>query len=319
MMFSNWPAELLYHRLLIILSAPVLTRIFNPDAFGLFAIFISITGVISIVSCLRYDFSILLPESDEITINLLVLSLCINIALCIIAIPIIWFFGESIVGILHIPEFGQYLWLVPPTVFLSGSYLALNYWNVRTKYYDQIMIAKIANSASTTVTQIGLGFSGLTNSGGLILGSFLGTFSSFLILGVNTWRNFHYFLTKNVRKDAIIAGLKRYYKFPVIDTWSTFLNSLSWQLPMFLLAWFFSLTIVGFFSLGFRLLQIPMNFLGSSISQVFNQRASEMRLTNHLSSLTGSIFEILLKLSFFPLIMLMLIGSDLFSVVFGEI
>jgi lipopolysaccharide exporter len=305
-------------QVLIILSAPVLTRIYSPDAFGLFALFISITGIVSIVSCLRYDFSILLPESDEMAVNLLVLSLFINIGICIITIPIIWFFGESIVSLLHIPEFGPYLWLVPFTVFFSGAYFALSYWNVRTKYYNQIMIAKITNSTTTTLTQIGIGISGFVNSG-LIVGSFLGSLTSFIVIGVDTWRNFHSFLRENVRKDAIIAGLKRYYKFPVIDTWSTLLNTLSWQLPMFILAWFFSLSIVGFFSLGFRLLQVPMNFLGSSISQVFSQRAAEMKQSDKLSSLTGSIFGILLKLSFFPLVLLMLVGSDLFSVVFGEI
>jgi lipopolysaccharide exporter len=305
-------------QVLIILSAPILTRIYSPDAFGLFALFISITGIVSIVSCLRYDFSILLPESDEVAINLLVLSLCINIGICIIAIPVIWFFGESIVSILHIPEFLPYLWLVPFTVFFSGAYLALNYWNVRTKYYNQIMIAKITNSTSTTITQIGIGIYGFVNSG-LIVGSFLGSVTSFFVIGVNTWRHFHSFVRAKVRKKAIVAGLKRYYKFPVIDTWSTLLNTLSWQLPMFILAWFFSLSIVGFFSLGFRLLQVPMNFLGSSISQVFSQRAAEMKQSDNLSSLTGSIFGILLKLSFFPLVLLMLIGSDLFSVVFGEI
>jgi len=304
---------------LIILSAPVLTRIYNPDAFGLFALFASITAIISIVSCLRYDFAVLLPESDEMAINLMVLGLCINTGLCIIAIPVLWFFGESIAVLLHIPEFVQFLWFVPLTVFFSGSYLALNYWNVRTKYFDRITVSRIANSTSAVMAQIAIGIAGFTNSGGLIVGSFLGSFTSFIVLGFDTWKNFRVFLRKNIRKDRMMAGLKRYYKFPVIDTWSTLLNSLSWQLPIFLLAWFFSITIVGFFSIGFRILQVPMNFIGTSISQVFNQRASEMKQQDTISSLIGSIFEILLKLSFFPLILLMVTGSDLFSVVFGEI
>ena len=46
----------------------------------------------------------------------------------------------------------------------------------------------------------------------------------------------------------MLANLKRYRKFPLIDSWSSFINNLSWQLPSLMLLYFFSETVVGYYS-----------------------------------------------------------------------
>ena len=50
---------------LYVLVAPVLARLYDPADFGLHSIFISIAGVLSTISCLRYENAIVLPEEDE--------------------------------------------------------------------------------------------------------------------------------------------------------------------------------------------------------------------------------------------------------------
>lgn len=44
------------------LVVPILSRLYTPDAFGTAAVFVSIAGIISIVSCFRYELAIMLPE-----------------------------------------------------------------------------------------------------------------------------------------------------------------------------------------------------------------------------------------------------------------
>jgi len=116
----------------------------------------------------------------------------------------------------------------------------------------------------------------------------------------------------------MIEGLKRYRKFPLVDSWSALLNIVSWQMPTFLLASFFSPTITGFYSFGFQLLQLPMSFIGSSISQVFFQRASKAKSEGTLASLVKNVFRLLVIVGMFPILILTIVGSDVFSTIFGR-
>src|SRR5260370_21769475 len=58
------------------LTAPLLTRLFSPQAFGITTLFTSITSVIGVIVCLRYEQSIILPAKDEDGANSLALFLC---------------------------------------------------------------------------------------------------------------------------------------------------------------------------------------------------------------------------------------------------
>src|SRR5512133_567535 len=63
-----------FAQILTILSVPVLTRLYQPENFGVWALYSSIASIISVIICLRYDYSIMLPESDEDAVNLLGVS-----------------------------------------------------------------------------------------------------------------------------------------------------------------------------------------------------------------------------------------------------
>jgi len=58
-----------------ILAMPVVTRLFAPEAFGVLAIFASMTGIVGVIVCLRYELAIMLPDSNEEAANILGVSL----------------------------------------------------------------------------------------------------------------------------------------------------------------------------------------------------------------------------------------------------
>lgn len=308
-----------FAQILTILAAPLLTRLYGPEEFGLWSLFLSMAGIVSIVICLRYDISIMLPESNEEASNLLILSLIIACILSFFTLPIIWLYKQWLLTILKTPQLDIYLWLIPLFAFVSGSFSILNYWNSRSNQFHRLSVARITSSVVSTGSQIGTGFAGFTTGGSLISASLLGQLSSTFILGRQTWISENYLFKKNVSWKKIITGLKKYRKFPLIDTWSTLLNVISWQMPSFFLAFYFSPAIVGFYSLGFQLLQLPMNFIGDSISQVFFQRASKAKLSGNLEQLVEDVFKVLVIVGMFPILIFTIIGSDLFVVIFGEI
>ncbi len=230
-------------QILTILSVPVLTRLYQPENFGVWALYSSITSIISVIICMRYEYAIMLPESDEDAINLLGVSfLAIGGVVTGLTLAIIWFFRESIISILNSPQIGNYLWLVPPLfVLVNGIFLALNGWNSRTKLFRRLSFSRISSSVSTIATQIIIGIFDKKSPTGLITGSVTGQSVATFILAGQIWRDDRSLIRKSLNWKKMYEVLKRYRKFPLVDSFSALMNSISWQLPAFLLAAFFLL------------------------------------------------------------------------------
>jgi len=307
-----------FAQILTVLAAPVLTRLYGPDDFGVWAIYLSITSIISVIACMRYEYSIMLPESSEEAVNLLGLSFLAVLLVTGLTFPVIWCFKEPIVNILNSQQIGNYLWLVPPFIFVNGLFLALNSWNSRTKLFKRLSLSRVFSSVSSTVTQVGIGFIEKTGASGLIVGSLAGQSIATFALGGQIWRDDRKLIVKNLSWEKIYEGFKKYRKFSLVDTWGALMNSISWQLPAFLLSAFFTPAVVGFYSLGFRLLQMPMSLIGGSISQVFFQRASRAFAEGTLASLVENVFRMLVVIGMFPILILTIVGSDVFTVIFGK-
>ncbi|MDK2890653.1 MAG: hypothetical protein PWR21_1285 [Methanoculleus sp.] len=83
--------------------------------------------------------------------------------------PALYFGGDALLSLLGAPGLEPYLMLVPPVVFISGVFLALNYWNSRTKHFGRLSVTRVASSLATTGTQLGAGFAGHATGGSLFL------------------------------------------------------------------------------------------------------------------------------------------------------
>jgi lipopolysaccharide exporter len=303
--------------LITIVASPILTRYFSPESYGIFAVFSSIVSLISIVACMRYEVAIMLPKSDTDAINILALCLLIVSLLSFFLIPFIWIFQTQIITIFNLPDFGFYFIFIPFMVFINGVFIALFYWNTRRKNFKRLASARISNSLVTNGSQLASAFIGFVTAGALIIGSIFGTFVSTIVLSLQIWREDKVILKKSINWNSIVNSLKRYRNFPIYDSFSVFLNSLSWQLPILMLSSFFSPATAGLYALGFRVLQTPMNLLGGSLSQNFFQKGTESVEQGTLGQLVEQVFEILVIVGLYPILLLTIVGADLFFVIFG--
>lgn len=304
--------------ILVVLTAPIVTRLYGPEAFGLSALLFALIGIIGVIACLRYEFSIVLPQDDKVAANLFAISL---LSVCMIALltGLITVFGAyTIASMLRTPEIENYLWIVPVGVLFTGFFMALNYWNTRLRHFERLSTARVTNSVTTVGIQLGAGFLGYTFAGSLIGALIFGLMASMTTLAIQTWKESINLFFEAVSLENILSGFKRYIKFPLFDTWSALLNNVSWQLPLFLLAFYFSPVVVGLYSLGFIVLQTPFRLVGAAISQVFLQRASVAAKDGTLGPLTENMVIVLIKLGLLPMLLLSIVGATLFSVFFGE-
>lgn len=299
----------------------VLTRLFAPEAFGVYTLFASIVSIISIISCFSYELSIVLPKDDDQGSNQLAISVLISLLFSLSLFPLIWLAGPWFLQLIHAPELGPYLWLIPPTIFLGGigaGHPGLNYWSFRTKQVMRQSITLILGVLVASLAQFFLGMTVYATGGGLIVGALIGSAVSTIWLGIKTWNSDKKLFINSIRPGKMIEGIKRYRKFPLFTNWSTLLNTVSWQLPAFLLASFFSTEVVGFYSLGDRVIKMPMNLIGSALSRVFYPRAAQAINDNTLSTLTEGLFNRLVAFLFFPLLTFTLIGREVFILLFGS-
>ena len=55
--------------------SPILTRIYTPEDFGVFALYMAIATVVSVIATGRYETAIMLPKKDSEAINLFIVSI----------------------------------------------------------------------------------------------------------------------------------------------------------------------------------------------------------------------------------------------------
>ncbi len=300
-----------------VVLSPLLTRLYAPREFGVWALFSSITTIIGVVACLRYEVAIMLPEGDEEAASLLGVSL-LAIAAVSVAVFVAVLAGRSaIVSALKAPELAQYMWLVPLAVFVNGVLLALSYWSTRKRRFSRLSAVRVGASATSSAVQLGLGYWGFVTAGSLIASSLAGTAVSTTALGVQIARDDAAVLRQGWTWSDLRRGIYRHRKFPLYGSLSVLLNSISWQLPAILLQRFFTAEVVGFYSLGNRLLRLPMDLLGGTIGQVFFQRAAAVRATGRLPEIVEAAYRRLVTISLAPMLVLGIVGTDLFRLAFG--
>jgi O-antigen/teichoic acid export membrane protein len=309
-----------FAQMLVILASPIIARLFTPEDLGLQAPFISIGSILGVIVCLRYELAIMLPESDDEAANILVLSLVVAVLISLVSVPVFWIAGPLITQWLHAPELNPYLRLIPPVLIFGGigmGHPALNYWASRTRRYKELSITRVIGQFVTVGYQLSTGILGFATAGNLILSNVFGAVISPCVLAWQIWNEDKKLFLRSLNCRVMFEELKKHKKFPIYSTWSSLLNSASWQLPSLLLSAFFSSTIVGYYSLGFRILQVPMSLIGSAIGQVFFQRAAESSVKGTLAHLVEEVFSRLVVLGLFPMFMLTIIGKDLFTFLFG--
>lgn len=304
-------------QLIGVAAAPIIARLFSPEAFGGLAILAAVSGTIAVVACLRYELAIVLPEKDEDAAYLVWLCLLFVIASTGLAALLILVAGDSVWTLLRASTVKFYAWLIPVNVFFAGICSLLTAWNTRQRHFGRLMILQIILRISITGSQILIGLAGFVSAGALMETTVFGMAVSTVILGVQTWSENSQALLAGLSWRGMVLTLKRYTRFPKYSAMATVLSSTAGYLPAMLLSAFISVGTAGQFSFSNRLLRIPSELIGANFNQAFFPHAAEARRNGTLGISVEVAICYLIKLSAFPCLLLALIGKDLFVVAFG--
>lgn len=271
--------------------SPILTRIYTPENFGVFALFYSIVLIFGVVTTGKYELALVIPEKDEDAINILALGLIINGILSVVLLFFAILFNQEITNWLGNQEISFWLYFAPLLIFLVGFFNLLNYFNIRKKHFGDIATANIIKSIALSVAQLTIGAlkSGAT---GLVTGQIFSQLFANFRLAKNIYNDSDLINSITVKKMAVQG--KRFIKFPKFSMLSELINSISHNGLQILIPIFFNIKTLGYYSLVYKILALPMSLIGAAISQVYIQEAaSELRET---SSIKKSFDHVLIKL-----------------------
>ncbi len=300
-----------------VLAAPILTRLYSPSEFGAFAIYLNGVMLISVISCLRYEMTIVLVKQRRTAMLLVLLAALIaGIFSLSLWAPII-LFEDEILRVVGLSIENHLLWVFPISLLLTALYKIASNWAVRRKDFSGLSFAKLWQSLPQTAGQISFG---LLHFGvwGLVIGEIVGRFMGFLTLAYRSRDVFVVPTSTYLHRGCTI--LSYYRRYPLYSTWSALINEAGSVAPVFFLATLYGSGTAGLFALVQRVFALPMDLVGQTALNLYVAEASDAIRTDQ-KKLRGHFiktFFVLLGLATIPVCLLTWLGPRLFDAVFGH-
>lgn len=306
--------------LLGILVTPIMSRIYSPESYGLFAVFNSIVNNVSLVSTFLYPSAFILPRLHKRFLALVQLTIGLSlVAFALLALAIV-LFRAPLLHLLKAEQLGNWVYLVPVTVFLFNIDVIMGAWYLRTKDFKKR--AGIEAAAALTGRGLTLGYGALTHGsvGGLILGDiFSKTVAFFSLLFSGIYRHLNEIFS-NISWARIKAVAYEFREYPIYVMPTGYLNVVASQLPIFFLTSSFGSGAVGLYAFSTGLLELPIGLIGNAVAPVFLQKATETHINEpeRLKDLCLSLYNKLFYIGLLPFGVITVFGDWIFNFVFGQ-
>ncbi|CAC5483655.1 TPA: type 8 capsular polysaccharide synthesis protein Cap8K [Staphylococcus aureus] len=267
-------------QVILIITTPIITRLYSPAEFGEFTIFSNIAMILIPIINARYDLLIVNAKNDRSANILSQISFLISLLILLILIPIF-----AISAWLY-PNFKlDFIFIIIMLFLVSLTNIFTNYLNKERKY-KVLSLINVFRAGSMALLQIIFGLLSL-GSLGLIIGFSL-SYITGITLGYKTFKK-HFNIVRN--KEETKALFLENKNQLVYSTPSILLNSLSFSVVVFFIGILYTNTEVGIYGMAIRVLGIPVTIISLGLSKIFMQQANDYYIER------GNFRNLLLKFS----------------------
>ena len=301
--------------------APIITRMYGPEAFGLLGTFMATLGIVTPISALAYPIAIVLPKSDDDAKGLAKLSFRIALFMALALSVILLFASKQIAALLGMQAIAAFMLLIPLAMFFSALQQIMQQWLIRKKQFKVTARIAVSQSLILNSSKVGIGWFWPVGSVLIILAT-LGNalYAVQLWFGAKKWADKDGRIDKPAESKVDLKALAyKHRDFPYYRAPQVFINALSQSLPVLMLASFFGPASAGFYAIGRTVLGIPSTLIGQAVADVFYPKIAEA--ANRNENLYRPILKATLALAgvgIVPYGVVFLFGPSLFSFVFGE-
>ncbi len=304
-------------QLFTFLSYPILSHWIHADKWATFGVFSAVVTLFAVMANGGYEQAILLPKENEKAVALWKLCKRYTGGIALLSVILLLVKGMYKPEWLNELHFSGIIIAIFSSVYFEGSIIStVNLLN-RAERYKTLATGRAIQAATTLLVQLLMAYQWPYFHSVLIWGWVAGQMVHFL------WLNFH---AQNwINTNLIVEGstfqvaseYKRFFKFSVA---SSYINTLSRQLPFLILPFWITDELLGQFTFAHKILSAPLGLIGATITQVFNAQSSQAKRGEiaPIHTLTQQWSKWMLFLGLPVLIMLMGWGPSIFEWLFSD-
>lgn len=299
---------------------PVLTRLYSPEEFGVFALFTSLIGAVSPILTGRFEVAALVSPCSLSTSKLISIAFlfgAVTSAILALVIPV------------NIVNF-EFLLLdsISTNPALQSAILFFTFYSVVAvtilKAYCNCVSDALCLSASAII-QVGFSIIVAISVGalggpinGLILGSIAGTCSAAIFILIRKTAGLSVFLREKINSDLIVE-LKVKAPFAFWNTVSATVDNVTQVLPIFFLSSFMGGEMLGVYALATRIAWAPSAVVAAALSPAL--MVAIAKSLKHGRSPALAIFSVAGKLAMLAVpfgVLAFFFAEPIFAWFFGE-
>jgi O-antigen/teichoic acid export membrane protein len=295
---------------------PFITRIYSPEEFGFYSVFIAVVAIVAVVACGRFEIAIPIPIGQTASNGITAIS----IILSVLTLVVVLFISLTLPNIWIETRFGGWIasniWIIAISVWVTSFYSILNYISNRKKEFRKIAVGKITHVTSTVGSQLALGILGATNSG-LFIGHVVGIAAAIVLLFSKRLVRTLFVFKRRTRKlsSYVWNNYKDYPRFSALDS---LFNTIGIQLPIILIAALSTSSEAGFLMLSMKVMGAPLALLGTAIGHVYLSQLSSEINNKNIKIFTKKVLFMLATVGVIPLILMGVISESAFIFIFGD-
>ncbi|HDF7506477.1 TPA: type 8 capsular polysaccharide synthesis protein Cap8K [Staphylococcus aureus] len=295
-------------QVILIITTPIITRLYSPTEFGEFTIFSNIAMILIPIINARYDLLIVNTKNDRSANILSQISFLISLLILLILIPIFaisaWLYPKFIL---------DFIFIIIMLFLVSLTNIFTNYLNKERKY-KVLSLINVFRAGSMALLQIIFGLLAL-GSLGLIIGFSL-SYIAGITLGYKTFKKHFNIVRDKEETKALFLENKNQL---VYSTPSILLNSLSFSVVVFFIGILYTNTEVGIYGMAIRVLGIPVTIISLGLSKIFMQQANDYYIEHgNFRNLLLKFSSILVIVSIILYVPLYLFSEELVNILLGH-
>jgi O-antigen/teichoic acid export membrane protein len=298
-----------------IVATPLLTRLYDPAAFGSYAFLLSLVAVGAPVAALRFDAAIVLPDDRSEAWQLVRTGAAAALVLAVILAAVVWIVQPNLLAyeLLDSAVVSLLPWL-PPLLLAAGIFQLCSAWHIRERMHVSAARGRAAQGLLTATAQVVLGFV-TTIPAGLVLGDLLGRMGAVLSLLRGTFKSAAPSSASASRQAASL--MRRYRGFATFSSTTALVNALNSALPVLIVGTTLGLQATGLLLLAQRIASLPVSLLVSAVSQVFAVDLARAEDADARVSLYWSTIGQLMRYAL-PAFGIIVVLSPFYGLIFGD-
>lgn len=248
--------------------SPILTRICSPETLGIYSLVTGAITMFGMIMSLRYEMCIVSEPDEERIFPLVKLSgiLCAGISILVALGYGIYFYA------IDVSENHILLALITGAlVFLMGLINIVTAYNNRQRDYKLITRTYVVRIFSQNICNLAAAFAGL-GAIGLSVSQGIGYLAGIRGQAKALLRDRKKIDMVSVRE--MMEAACTYKKQAIISAPATLANGLSYSLINYFIEALFTTATVGYYSISYRILGLPITVISGNVSRVFLEKAS---------------------------------------------